>query len=320
MKNAIIIFTLILSSSCSLVQKTSIKIMSGALKKSANEMQKEADWDYFKDAVPGNLMLMESLLVTDPENENLLSSIIQGFVGYGFGVYETLWMDENYREVDHSIYKPKAIAYYTKAHNYGQRYLEANGITRAGLMSKIRDDKALKKYLNDNLDEDDFVGVFFTAQAWGSLMNLQRTNMKLMGELGLVKSLFDFVCEKDPSFSYGACDVFYGSYELSRPKFLGGNPEKGKKILRDLMKKQPENLLAQVTYLQLATIPSSNEDEFSFYERRLHKKFMHFSEQLNAGKTIYKENDFAKQPYLNLFNAIAMKRFYIMRKNKKELF
>jgi hypothetical protein len=315
------ILTLTTFVGCGLIRSTSVKVLSGGLSDAARDVQKEADFDYFKKATPANLKFMETLLSMDHGNKAILSSLTKGFVGYGFGVYETAYLDDVFKgNEDESIALQRALSFYSKAVDYGLAYFEDNGVTREGLLKRVLKEKELKAYIEDGFSESDFEAVFFTAQAWGSIINLQRSNMTLMNELPIIKALFDFVCTRKPDFEMGACDVFYGSYEIARPKLLGGNPAKGKKILKDLMNKMPHNLLGHITYLQLVTIPMSDEDEFKKISKVLNKEFRVFNQQLNKGKSFYKPSVHNKDSYLNLFNAIAQERFKIMKKNTKEIF
>lgn len=318
MQKILILTILSLFVSCSTMRKVGVKVIAGGIGESSKDIQKETDWNYFKDSIPGNLKLMETMLSMDPSNKEILTALIQGFVGYAFGIHETQYISDQLKEVEDSEHLKAAISYYSKALSYGEMYLLERGVDRSQIVKLINEQSKLTEYLSSNLSESDYKAIFYTAQAWGSLINLQRTNMILMSELPGVKSLFDFVCLKKPDFEFGACDLFYASYEIGRPKLLGGNPEKGKQIFKDFIKKYPLNLLGQVMYIQLAVIPEANKKEFENMAEGLDEDFEIFMNLNNKG--IYKENKFDQAPYVKLFNAIAYKRYLIINKFKKEIF
>src|SRR5690606_29325702 len=109
----------------------------------------------------------------------------------------------------------------------------------------------------------------FFAQALGGLINMKKDDMVLVAQLPVAKGMFDWVCVEEPNINHGACDLFYGAYEAGRPKMLGGNPEKGKKIFLKAIELNPNNWLARVTYLQYYVIPMFDEDEWAAQKKVL---------------------------------------------------
>jgi hypothetical protein len=320
MRKILLISSFLLFSSCSMMRSAGVKVIAGGIEDSSKELQKETDWYYFKNSVPGNLKLMEMMLSMDSGNEAILTALIQGFVGYGFGVYETLYLEDQIKDNENSKNLKNAISYYTKALHFGYEYLEGLGVKRSKILELIQNESKLQAYLDDNLGESDFKALFYTAQAWGSLINLQRSNMTLMSELPAVKALFDFVCTRKPNFEYGACDLFYASYWMGRPKILGGNPLKGKAIFKSFFKKRQLNLLARIMYLQFAIIAAGDEEEYNTFTAKLELDFEEFSKLNHFGESLKDSNAFNHAPYLKLFNAIAYERYQIIKKLKKEIF
>ena len=94
---------------------------------------------------------------------------------------------------------------------------------------------------------------------------------------------------------------------------LGGNPEKGKRIFKDFIKKNPHQWLARVAYLEHYVIPMENEDAYLAQKKdlinlsRLHRK--------KLKDALGKVNDPAfENQRLRLYQATAIKRFEIIRK------
>src|SRR5690606_33440595 len=112
---------------------------------------------------------------------------------------------------------------------------------------------------------------------------------------------------------------FYGAYEAGRPRMLGGNPDKGREIFLKAIEKNPSNWLARVTYLQYYVIPMTEEDDWN--EK---KKVLNLAIKLNAEDLIWRpgreKNRAFSDEGIRAFQAVALKRWEIMRKYEKELF
>jgi hypothetical protein len=314
----LLLMTTILATGCSMVQKIGLSATGSLLEKANKEMVREADMDFFEKSAPGNIQLMEGLWYSDQENETLISNLIKAHGGYGFAVAETQHLPYQLQDED-SVYKTQAISHYTKALDFGIKFFALKGIDWNLLSNPTKVDTLIGK-LQDELDEDDMTAVFYMAQSWGGLINLQRTNTALMGQLSNVKALMDWVCSKDPEFEYGSCHLFYGMYEAGRPAILGGNLEKGKKIFEDFIKKYPYNLFARVAYIQYYVIPVMDDVIYANQAEVLFKEFKEWSKQLNKGRDLQAKSIYRKHSQFNLYNAVAKKRFENIHKLRDEIF
>lgn len=314
----LIAMTTIFVTSCSMVQKIGLSATGSLLSKANKEMTREADLDFFEKSAPANIQFIEGLWYSAPENEVLLQSLIKGYGGYGFAVSETKHLEFQFKDED-SVYRSEAISHYTKSLNYGIRYFNLKGIDRDLLMNPTRVDELSKKLL-DRLDEDDMSAVFYTAQSWGGLINLQRTNMNLMGQLINVKTLMDWVCSQNPEFEMGSCHLFYGMYEAGRPSMLGGDLEKGKNIFLKFIEKYPYHLLARIAFIQFYVIPTMDETLYASQSEFLIKEFNEWSKVLNKGRDLFDKSPYLSHAKFNLFNAVARKRFEIIEKYKNDIF
>jgi hypothetical protein len=314
-----LLFILIFSS-CSL-NKMAVKSAGSLFDEASLSLEKEKNWNFLKESVPSNLMIMEGLLSIDPDNKKMLKNLIKGFGAYAFGVSETLYLEEQWSESSNTKELDSAIDYYGRALKYGLHYLELEGIKADSILA-AQDYSQMKKLISKLLkDRDGREVLFFTAQSWGGLMNLQRGNISLLSTMGAMKNMIDSVCEVEPTFQFGACDIFYGAYEVSRPKTLGGNPEKGNKIFKQAMLSRTDNLLISVAYLQYSVIPSGNQDEYKILKEKLEKAAIQFKNLSLVVPGIGIENTFSQSDErLSVLNSIALKRFEIMKKFEKKLF
>ncbi len=313
-----IFFTL---ASCSTMRSAALKTAAPLFMDSMAGIEAEGSWEHFKESTPGMLSLVDGLLAVRPLDESLLVAAIKGNAGYGFGVYETLYLDDKLAENDSTINRDKAIYYYTKAFSYGEKFLEANDLTLNDLKEALKEKKGIPGLLDSQLREDQtsLEGILFTAQALASMINLQRENIQLISYLPMAKGMFDWACGVDPQIAHGACDIFYGSYEAGRPAMLGGNPERGRKIFLDFIKNNPHNWLGRLAFIEQYSIAQYDEDSYLRQKKDLEKFLVLHKAAQKWDPSQKKEEAFANKT-LRLYQAIGMKRFEIIKKYEKEIF
>jgi hypothetical protein len=309
-----IFFFLLGVSGCSL-QKVALRGATPIFIQSSEVVMKERSWEFFKEASPGNIKFLEVLWETDKENLGLLSALLKSYAGYAFGVSETLAFEDELKGTEESKWKLDALMYYTRSLDFGLIYLNSKGISRQDLLTL--DESFLLKKLQ-RLSEKDIPPLLYTAQSWGSLINLQKDNIVLVSFVPRVKILFDHVCKVKPDIDNNVCDLFYARYESSRPRMLGGNPEKGAQIYREAMKKNPHNLLLRLSYIQDVLIPAMDKEKFEEEATILKEEFSRWND-LNRD-SLQNLSPYRAAAELNLFNAIAQKRFQIIETYKKKIF
>ena len=313
------ILSLIVATGCSSVQKLGLKATADMLDKANREMTREPDLSFFAKATPGNIQLMEGLWYVDQSNQVILSNLIKGYGGYGFAIAETNYLEYQLQDIAQNPHKKSAITAYSKAFNYGLKYFKLKGITPNILKNPTKVEQ-LREQLSEKLDEDDKVAAFYTAQAWGGLINLQRNNMALMNQVINVKALMDWVCSQDPNFENGSCNLFYAMYEASRPPMLGGSLEKAKTLFESFIEKYPYHLFARVAYIQYYVIPMMDEDLYAEQSEVLAKQLKEWSKVLNVGEDTEQKSPYLKHSQFNLYNAVAQKRYEIIESLKNEIF
>ena len=315
--------SLLTSCSSSSINKFAAKSSANLLYEVGKDLESEQDFDFFKDAVPANLKVVEGMLSLDPNNSTLLATLTKGYTAYAFAIRETQYQEFLYSNAKEEVLeslKEQTLISYSKAHQFGQRYFASKGLSFDKVIELQNDPELLKKKLDENLGSsiEAIESVMFTAQSLGTIINLRKDEMGLIARLPIVKTLFDWSCQKKPDLAFGACDIFYGTYELSRPKMLGGNPELGKKIFQDAIKKYPENWLIAVSYLQFGAIPLSEKEIFDDLKPALDesenswKKSMQYSIDENPINLGDKK--------LRVYQMIAMKRWALIKKYQKNIF
>jgi hypothetical protein len=299
---------------CSL-QKLALRSSTSIFEKSSEGMMKESNWDFFRVSTPGNLKFLELIWQQDQKNLKLLAILIKGYSGYAFAIPETLAFEDELAEVEESPSKKEAIFFYTRALDYGLLYLKEKNITHQLLLHS--DEKKLAKQLK-KLDEEEVTGLLYTAQAWGSLINLQKDNVALVSQVPKVKILFDRVCKLRPDIDHNVCDIFYAQYASSRPKMLGGNPQLGEKLYLEAIANNPLNLLIRVNYIQYLLLPGYEVEKYEKQAAILKEEFKKWGD-LNRD-SLENLSPYRDVQTLNLYNSIAKKRFEIIEKYKSKIF
>ncbi len=305
----ILVAMLMTSMGCSSIEKLAMRSATPLMVSGADKFSHERNWELFREAMPGNLKFYEVLYLQDIDNLELLGAVVKGYAAYAFGVAETLAMSDEFDGFDDSYNKQNAIALYTRALDYGLDYMQKKGVKRNDLLTFSESD--LKKKLSKTFDRKDYKVMLYTAQAWGSLIKLQKENLELAAHTPKAKFLFDWVCSKDDSIENGVCDIYFAEY-------AAGFPEKSKQLYIAAINKRPLSLLIRISYIQNIVLPAKDVGAYEAEARILKDEFLKWG-NLNRDK-LDDNSDYKSQEHLNLFNAIAQKRFYIIEKNKKKIF
>lgn len=315
-----LMFFMTLFSACSGVQKVAVSTTGGVIYQASYEIETEANWELFAQAVPGTLKLMEGLHSLNPDNKNLTISLIKGYAGYSFAVHESLALDEQLRGINKGPHYQQSLALYSKAIRYGLGYLEKKGITYKDLLQASRRENGVSEILDKKLSRKSTLDqelIVFTAQSLASNINMQRDQMLMVAQLPVAKALFDWVCEVNPDIHFGACDIFFGAYEGGRPAMLGGNPIAGDKMYQKAMKKFEHNWLIRLSYLQYILLQKQDVTAIKEQMKILEGYHqIHLEQQNWRPPTLSKgEHPAFAEKRIRFFQTIAMKRFEILNQN-----
>jgi hypothetical protein len=198
--------------SCGVVQTVAVNSTSGILTYGMAALFEESDLTIAEQAIPGNLKLVEALYkAKDGDDDRLATMLAQGYTGYALGFVE-----------DTDPERAKAI--YIRARDYGLKVLRKNKKFDAAFTQDIA---AFQDGVN-TFSKDDVPTIFWTANAWGNLVNLGMADPEIVGDLSKVNALMDFVLRTDEQFFYGSAHLYFGTILATMPKVLGGKPERAK--------------------------------------------------------------------------------------------
>ena len=246
-----IIIVLILVStffSCSLdkfiIRQSSILLDYGSI-----ALYEETDLVIAEQALASNIKLLEGMVKGDPENCELLLLTSQAISGYVLGFVE----DEE---------PERAKPLYLRARDYAARVLKQNdfNLTEENLL--------IEQYQKNvaSIEDEDIDALFWSAFCWAGWINLSLDNPQAFVDLPKVESLMNRVLEIDSSYYHGAALLFFGGIWGTKPKMLGGDPEKAKQYFdKNLEITNGNFLLTYVYYAKYYAAKILEEDLFKQY-------------------------------------------------------
>jgi hypothetical protein len=240
-----ILFFCLLFSGCSF-QKIAVNATASLINYNLLSFYEEEDPEIAKLAGASNLKILEGLIKADPENDTLLIKASQGFGGYAF-----LFVEDD---------DPKrAEALYRRGSEYGLAVLQKKDGFRKGLKGSIEE---FKKSLLE-FSREDTPALFWTTYCWGAKINMNRNSPQALIEVPRVKLLMDRVLELDESYFYGGPHLLLGTYYASKPKMLGGDPEKAKEHFEKAIRLgQNKFLMGQVMYARFYAVQVQDKELF----------------------------------------------------------
>jgi hypothetical protein len=169
-------------------------------------MNREADLQLAREAMPANLKLLEGMLIEDPRNHTLRMYAAEGFYGYSFGFIET----ED---------RTRAAALYRRCYDHALLALQQDGLS---LDPATAGTQALLDAIA-RLDKPAVPALFWTASCLGKWIDMNRDSVAGIAGLGNAAALMERVLELDETFYHGGPNLFFGVYYGGRAPLLGGD-------------------------------------------------------------------------------------------------
>ncbi|MBI1928233.1 hypothetical protein HYR99_28805 [Candidatus Poribacteria bacterium] len=265
LKHLIFLTLSTLITGCSMTKLTvnqTVKVFAAA----SQTFDKEADLGLADAGIMANLKTFEGLLEIAPDNEELLTLTARSFALYAFGfVEDTMEAAEaagNFQM--QAEMRARAIDFYGRSKRYGlKRLSKADKAFPKVFDGDIETlERALRKLKKKHLP-----ALFWTAYAWGGLINLQQDDPMQLVDLAKVELVMRRVIELDETFFFGGAHLFYGVYYGSRSPQIGGDPELAKRHLQKVDEMNSGKLLIGKFFLaRYYAYPTQNR---ALYEKTL---------------------------------------------------
>jgi tetratricopeptide (TPR) repeat protein len=208
-KTVLLVFLSFLLQGC--IQTIAIRSMAGIMDNGFQAFNEESDLQLAHESLGSNLKLLEALIKSDPENTQFLLFAAQGYAAYALAFAE-----------DDSV--ERARVFYLRAKEYGLRILRQNPRFAEAFDKREEEFRAAL----ETMGQDDVPALFWTALSWGSYVNISRTDVNALADLGKVNAMIEVVGKKDPTFYFGGPDMLAGAIGASTPASLGGKPDEAK--------------------------------------------------------------------------------------------
>jgi len=181
--------------------------------------------------MPAYLILVDSLIEGDPQNENLL---LAGSKLYGAYAAAFVKVPERAKRLSR------------KARDYSDRALCAHDSRLCNLLERPYEEFAATI---NKLKVDDVPLLYTGGAAWAGWIQANSSDWSAIANLAKVKALMTRVVELDESYNHGEAHLYLGVFATLLPPALGGKPEEGRMHFeRAIVLSAGSDLIAKVEY------------------------------------------------------------------------
>jgi len=247
---------------------TGAKIAASAFTGSGGTFARDEDPELVRDAVPFALKTMESLLVTIPDDVDLLTALTANFTQYAYAFVQ---QDADIAEMEGRTAEAKAgreraRKLFLRARDYGLRGLEE---LYPGISDRLRSARDLGPELA-RVKPADADLLYWTAAAWALAIADGKSDMQLVAELPAPVAMMRRGLALDPTFDRGAFDEFFVTYEGGRPVADGGGPAVARMHLeRALALSGGKKLGVRVSWAETVLVQQQDRAAFEAELRRV---------------------------------------------------
>ena len=223
---------------------------------------RETDIELAEESIGSNLKLLEGVLEGSPDSRRLLVTTSSAFSRYVYGIIEEQIdvADHNYDMDEVERLKDRAVGLYVRARQYGLRAIATfrPAFSEAAASDPDRFAAELQQF-----KEDDLENLFWTAFAWGGIINLRQDDPRWLADLPTVKMMMNRVMELDESFYFASPHLFYGTYYGNYPEMLGGDPVQARShIERADELNEGKYLMASFMMARFVAVPTQDRKLF----------------------------------------------------------
>lgn len=222
------------------------------------------DYDMAGLGTPGAIMQLEAFLAVSPNNEKLALNLAKAYLGYAVG-----WVENDYEiayaagEIEKSDrLRQRARLMYLRAHNLALHALRNRD---KGIDAALKGgEETLTKYLKEHYkDKDDAPPLFFAGVGLGAAINMSLDQPDMLAEIPSAKVFVQRSKELDDLFFNGGAYMFLGAIEAAFPPALGGNPERGRELFEEGLKKtERKNHMMHINYARVYAVNTQNRELF----------------------------------------------------------
>jgi len=202
-------------------------------------LPQQTDINLVCEGAPSYLLMLDSLLVSNPEGKSLLLSATKAYSGFSSSLSEC-GAGEN-----------RIAAVTDKAHLYGLRLLQHYlPLQDSGNYAQSATEDDFNSQLHQ-LHKDDVEDVFWGTFGWISWVQSQKGSPTSIADMAIIEKIMERLLELDETYEGGSIHLFFGAYHALKPAMLGGRPDLSKEHFeKALALSKRQFLITQTTYAQ----------------------------------------------------------------------
>lgn len=244
----LIFFTVTLSSCAGSLTQRFLGPITGNL-------QQQTDINLVCEGAPSYLLLLDSMLVSDPEDTQLLLTASKAYSGFSNALKECGASDR------------RISAATEKSHRYGLQLLgHYLPLTLSGGYGAQEGEQGFDLALED-LDESDLEQVFWGTFGWLSWVQSQKGSPASIADMAVIEKIMTRLLALDEGYQGGSIHLFFGGYYALKPAMLGGKPELSREHFEKAL------ALSERKYLMTQTIYAETYSR-SVFNQELHDKLL----------------------------------------------
>lgn len=264
-----------------------------------NSVRTNNDIETIKQGLPAYIVLLNSLIESDPENEETLKSSAELLNSYAGLISIDLEMNEKIPEYQRvKLIKQRNILVNQSLNNaqkaiclYDDVYCNISQVKYQYLVDKLTD-----------VDEDDIEYLYALAVSWLSWLQLNSDDWNNTAKIPHIKLLFETIVKIDDNWKQGTTFMYLGVMNSLVPESYGGKPEIAKtQFIKAYEKSSRKNLMAKVLYAEYYAR--------LIYDEKLHNQLI---EEVISTEIV-------KDEFL-LMNTIAIEKAILLKNSAKDYF
>lgn len=191
-------------SACSSIQSS---VSEGLAKSLSAGISNQADIDMVKQGIPSYLLVIDGMIMEDPENPDLYPA--------GIRLYNTL---ANFVRDD-----PQRLSYIAdKSFQYSRKLL---CLTNEAWCSLSEQNYDVFVQSIQKMDKDDVDLLYLYGTSWASNVEAHRSDMNAIANLPKIKATMQRILQLDETYDRGGAHLYLGVLESLIPPALGGKPD-----------------------------------------------------------------------------------------------
>lgn len=239
----------------SLITNMAVNTLSGVLAEGEAVFRSDDDLGLVEGALANNLKLMETLLVTSPDNQEILLSAAKGFLLYAYGFIETDLFELDFTQFEEKQrVRRRAARIYRRATDFGLRGLE---VSYPGISERLRRDPDAAVM---ELQVEDAALALWTGTAFGARIGMETDNPEATADLSVMGALLYRSRELDDGVDGGVVYDYLSIYETAR---IGGSLDEARDYYEHALELGPErHPVLWATWAETGSVANGDRQEF----------------------------------------------------------